>query len=169
VFRFESSDLIRSAAWSSAEDSAVRARRARPTRRVETSACRICSSAGRIGARASRRRMSSRLCMPCDRSIADEIRGAKPVAIHIFFLVILSSFKLWRGSERDMHAPALCNPRRVPSTQGGRIVGSTPPAIHLHVAEKTRGGRGRNHPRPPRGASCPSFGVVGPEAGGPSG
>ena len=152
MFRFESSDLIRSAAWSSAEDSAARARRARPTRRVETSACRIGSSAaagtGRIGARASRRRMSSRLCMPCDRSIADEIRGAKPVAIHIFFLVILSSFKLWRGSERDMHAPALCNPRRVPSRrrEGGssdrhlRRSTSTWRRKHAGVVEETTRG-----------------------------
>jgi len=66
-----------------------------------------CSSAAAgTGARASRRRMSSRLCMPCDRS---------PMR-----------------SDYQRCGNCKCNPA-VPSTQGGRIV-SIPPAIHL--AEK---------------------------------
>jgi len=46
-------------------------------RHAAYAAASAAAGTGRIGARASRRRMSSRLCMPCDRSIADEIRGAK--------------------------------------------------------------------------------------------
>jgi len=138
VFRFASSDL---------DLQLGHRRKIRPGSWTHRHAACISAAAG-TGARASRRRMSSRLCMPCERSIADEIRGAKPVAIHIFFLVILSSFKLWRGSERDMHAPALCNPRRVPSRrrEGGssdrhlRRSTSTWRRKHAGVVEETTRG-----------------------------
>jgi len=118
-------------------------------RHAAYAAASAAAGTGRIGARASRRRMSSRLCMPCDRSIYDEIRGAKRTCRYTYiFLSNIIQLQAMAWERARMHAPALCNPRRVPSRrrEGGssdrhlRRSTSTWRRKHAGVVEETTRG-----------------------------